>query len=133
MTSIEVETWRYVAVSAAVAVVGAPVGSVLGTRLHRQVLACIIYIIVTVTLITSFALVPQTPLLAGASVAIIFTGFGVFFGLTLLGQRLMNSICPQTEDEEERRSYGSSECSTETVTGTIIKPMDQGHLTISHL
>ena len=102
MTSIKPESYEYFAVAAVVVVVGAPVGSVLGTYLHRRIIAWIIYIIVAATLVTSFILVPQTPLLAGISVAIIVAGLFVFFGLTFLGEKVADTISlPETEYEED--------------------------------
>ena len=102
MTSIQTESFEYLAVAAVVVVVGAPVGVVLGTYLHRRLIAWIIYLILIAILITSFSIVPQTALLAGVSVAIIFAGLLVLFGLIFLGQKVLNTISlPETEDKED--------------------------------
>ncbi len=50
---------------------------------------CILLIILQVT---AFIIVPQTPLLTGVSVGIIVVCFVFFYILTLLGQRLMETI-----------------------------------------
>ena len=89
MGKISGRAFEYLAVSVPVVVVGAPLGSLLGTHFHRLVLAAFVYVIDTVALISAFCIVPQTPLLAGVSVAIIVVGFAFFFVVTKVGEKIM--------------------------------------------
>ena len=91
-TRISPEAWQFLAVCIPIVVIGAPLGSVLGTHFHRQVLASMIYIIDTVALISAFVLVRPTPVLAGISVGIILFGFLFFFLLTFIGHKLLGRI-----------------------------------------
>ena len=91
-TRISPEAWEFLAVCIPIVVIGAPLGSVLGTHFHRQVLASMIYIIDTVALISAFVLVRPTPVLAGISVGIILFGFLFFFLLTFIGHKLLGRI-----------------------------------------
>lgn len=98
MQAIHIEAFYYLAVCAPIVVLGAPLGSVIGSHFHRQVLACLIYILDTVALISAFAIVKLNRALMAASFGIIVSGF-IFFGfLSYLGNRLMRSI---TEDDED--------------------------------
>ena len=92
MMDVSVDAWQYFAVCVPVVVIGAPLGSVIGSHFHRQVLAALIYLLDTIALITAFIIVPQTPVLACVSVGIILIGFGFFFLLTVLGNKVLASI-----------------------------------------
>ena len=60
MSEVEPEAWEFLAVTLPIVVLGAPLGSLLGTHFHRQVLAASLYIVTTVSLIGAFVIVPQT-------------------------------------------------------------------------
>lgn len=95
--AVSAEAYYYLAVCVPIVVLGAPLGSVVGSHFHRQVLAGLIYLLDTVALISAYAIVPLTKALIGASVGIIVFGF-VFFGLiAYAGQKLMEGI----EEEKE--------------------------------
>jgi uncharacterized membrane protein YfcA len=83
------EAWEFLAVCVPVVVLGAPLGSVLGSHFHRQVLAAFVYVVDIAALVGAFALVPLSPALLGASVAIVVGGFAFFMMLTYAGHRLM--------------------------------------------
>ena len=89
MQEISVDAWEYLMVCIPIVVIGAPVGSLLGSHFHRLVLAFLVYAIDTAALIGAFAIVPQTPLLAGVSVGIIVVFFFFFILMTKAGSMLM--------------------------------------------
>ena len=95
--AISSEAYCYLAVCVPIVVLGAPIGSVIGSHFHRQVLASLVYISDTVALISAYAIVPVTKILIGLSVGIIAFGF-LFFGLmAYAGQRIMEGLEEQKE------------------------------------
>ena len=104
MGGIETEGWNYFFVCVPIVVIGAPLGSMLGSHFHRQVLAVLVYVLDSVALVSAFIIVPQNAMLAGGSVAIIVGGFIFFFILTKLGNKLMVRV--QKEELRERREKG---------------------------
>ncbi|CAH1772853.1 unnamed protein product, partial [Owenia fusiformis] len=97
---IHQDAWSYLAVTAEIVVVGAPLGSVIGTHFHRLVLAGFVYIIGTAALIGAFAIVrPLAPALVGLSVGIIVGAFIVFVCLTRAGQMLLSSVEEQENND----------------------------------
>jgi len=95
--AISSEAYYYLAVCVPVVVLGAPIGSVIGSHFHRQILATLIYILDTVALISGYAIVPLTKVLIGLSVGIIVFGF-LFFGLmAYAGQKIMEGLEEQKE------------------------------------
>ena len=108
---VSMEAWEYLAVCGEIVVFMAPLGSVLGTHFHRQVLAALVYVLDTAALITAFAIVHQTATLAGSSVGIIVGGFIFFFILTKIGNKLMDHIeAPKmNKDLESHRSPPAEE------------------------
>ena len=86
------EAFEFLAVCVPIVLTGAPIGSVIGTHFHRLVLAILIYIIDTVSLIGALCIVPQTPFLLGVTFAVIIFGFGIFFALTKLGQVILENV-----------------------------------------
>lgn len=97
-SNVSMETWEYTAVSAVVIVVGAPIGSFIGAHFRRQVIAWFIYLLVTLTLITSFVLIPQTPVLIGVSIGVILLGAGMFALLTYFGHILLEKYKRESEN-----------------------------------
>ena len=90
--AVSVEAYYYLAVCVPIVVLGAPVGSVIGSHFHRQILASLNYILDTVALITAYAIVPLTKALIVASVGIVALGF-LFFGLiAYAGQKIMEGV-----------------------------------------
>ena len=100
--AISTEAYYYLAVCVPIVVLGAPLGSVIGSHFHRQILATLVYILDTVALISAYAIVPLTKVLIGFSVGIIVFGF-LFFGLmAYAGQKIMEGI----EEGKERLLQG---------------------------
>ena len=96
--AVSTDAYYYLAVCVPIVVLGAPLGSVIGSHFHRQILASLIYILDTVALISAYAIVPLTSALIAASVGIIALGF-VFFGLiAYAGQKIMEGIEERKEE-----------------------------------
>ena len=110
MGDVSDEAWQYLAVCVPVVVIGAPLGSVIGSHFHRLVLAALIYLLDTIALVTAFIIVPQTPILASVSVGIIIIGFAFFYLLTKLGNRLLEST---PEDLRSPNTINHKEISTQ--------------------
>ena len=51
-TGVEPESWGYLIVCVPIVVIFAPLGSIISSHFHRQVLAFLIYILDTVALVT---------------------------------------------------------------------------------
>lgn len=90
--SVTIQAWNYIIVTAPVVMFMAPLGSILGTHFHRQVLAALIYILDTISLLTAFVIVPLSPALIGMSVGILIFGFAFFGVIAYAGQRMMENI-----------------------------------------
>ena len=98
MNAIHIDSYYYLAVCAPIVVLGAPLGTVIGSHFHRQVLASFNYLTDTVALISGFVIVKLDTILIGISVGIIAFGF-VFFGLLCyLGHRIMRNILADWEN-----------------------------------
>ena len=93
-------TWEYLIVSIPVVVIGAPIGSLIGSHFHRLVLAMLVCLLDLVALIGAFALVQQTTGLLIASFCIIGAGIMGFLLTALAGQYMMKGI-------EKREKEGS--------------------------
>ncbi|PFX18922.1 hypothetical protein AWC38_SpisGene16689 [Stylophora pistillata] len=103
--AVSAEAYHYLAVCVPIVVLGAPVGSVIGSHFHRQILASLIYLLDTVALISAFLIVPLSNALIMASVGIIAFGF-FFFGLiAYVGKRIMEGV----ENIRERQRQGCCE------------------------
>lgn len=96
--AVSADAYYYLAVCVPIVVLGAPLGSVLGSHFHRQVLAGLIYVLDTVALVSAYAIVPLTKALIGVSVGIIAFGFVFFGAITYAGQKIMEGI----EEEKEQ-------------------------------
>ena len=119
---VSAEAYYYLAVCVPIVVLGAPLGSVIGSHFHRQVLAGLIYVLDTVALVSAYAIVPLTKALIGASVGIIAFGF-VFFGLiTYAGQKIMEGIEEKKEQLPQTHVGAVEEKKVEVETGV------NGHL-----
>ncbi|CAJ0596860.1 unnamed protein product [Cylicocyclus nassatus] len=80
--------WEYAAVSVPVAVTMAPLGSFLGSHMHRQVLAAAIYILEAAALIGFLLTKPSTLLILQGAV-IILMSFAFFTVVARLGEKLI--------------------------------------------
>ena len=107
MQAVTQEAFDFVWVCVPIVVIGAPLGSVIGTHFHRLVLAALIYIIDIVALISAFVLVPLSPLLIGISVGIIVVGFIFFFIVTKVGERMLVNLTKEEErlEKEKKDAY----------------------------
>ena len=105
--AVSAEAYYYLAVCVPIVVLGAPLGSVIGSHFHRQILAGLNYVLDTLALISAYAIVPLTKALTGASVGIITFGFAFFGMITYAGQKIMEGIeknkeqLPQTQADAE--------------------------------
>ncbi|KAJ7353839.1 hypothetical protein OS493_032114 [Desmophyllum pertusum] len=107
--AVSADAYYYLAVCIPIVVLGAPLGSVIGSHFHRQALAGLIYVLDTVALISAYAIVPLTKALIGASVGIIAFGF-VFFGLiTYAGQKIMEEIEKGNEELQQMQINSEEE------------------------
>ena len=59
-TGVEPDAWGFLIVCVPIVVIFAPLGSILSSHFHRQVLASLIYILDTVALITALIVIPLT-------------------------------------------------------------------------
>ena len=110
--AVSADAYYYLAVCVPIVVLGAPLGSVIGSHFHRQVLAGLIYLLDTVALVSAYAIVPLTKALIGASVGIIVFGF-VFFGLiAYAGQKLMEGIEEEKEQLPQTQIHPADEKNT---------------------
>ena len=105
MRDISQEAFDFLAVCVPVVVVGAPLGSVIGSHFHRHILASFVYISDTIALISAFCLVKQNKKLLIMSFSIIITGFVFFVFITSIGERLMKKV--------EKRRVESLEANTQ--------------------
>ena len=95
--AVDTEAYYYLAVCVPIVVLGAPLGSLIGSHFHRQILASFVYITDTVALISAYVIVPLTKGLVGVSVGIIAFGFSFFGVITYAGHKIMAGI------EEEKK------------------------------
>nr|CDJ96699.1 Protein F26A1.8 [Haemonchus contortus] len=83
--------WEYAAVSVPVAVTMAPLGSFLGSHLHRQVLAGFIYVLEAASLV-GFLLTKPSPILILQGSFIILMAFAFFTFIAQIGQRIIKDV-----------------------------------------
>lgn len=101
MNGLEPDAWNFFVVCAPIVVVGAPLGALLSSFLHRQVLAGFIYVVDTVQLLGALYVVrPWThakcnkasrcdpPHLVATSIALFVCGVATFYGLRHCGKRI---------------------------------------------
>ena len=92
MGNISPLTWEYLAVCIPVVVIGAPLGSLIGSHFHRLVLAALVCLIDLAALIGAFALVKLTTALVIISICIIVGGLVFFVLIALAGQAVLRRI-----------------------------------------
>lgn len=81
------EAWKYLACCVPVVVFFGPLGSFLSSHFHRQVLACLIYILDVVALATALYVIPLDLTLGLLVGGLIAGGLIFFYGLSLIGER----------------------------------------------
>jgi len=106
-TGVEEEAWGYLIVCVPVVVIFAPLGSIISSHFHRQVLAALVYVLDTIALVTAFVVIPLTLELGIMSGCLLVGGFVIFFLMSKAGQRLLqlyekNSLNSSTATEEDR-------------------------------
>ncbi|KAG7165700.1 putative Sulfite exporter TauE/SafE-containing protein 2, partial [Homarus americanus] len=112
-TGMPQESWDYLYVVLPIATMFAPLGAFIGTHFHRLVLAACVYILNTATLVSAFAIVPQTPALTGGSVGLII-GTSVFFAFLF---KLGDHIKAKQEENMTQKISGEKK---NDVTGSYI-------------
>jgi len=88
-SGVEDESWSYMKVCIPIVVIFAPLGSIISSHFHRQVLAGLIYVLDTVALVTAFVVIPITLELGLMSGMLLAGGFVVFYCLSIAGQKLL--------------------------------------------
>jgi len=91
---VEEDAWGYLKVCAPVVVVFAPLGSIIASHFHRQVLAWLVYILDTVALVTAFVLLwNKIDLVLGIVCGLLLVvGALVFFLISLAGKRYIAAV-----------------------------------------
>lgn len=108
-TGVEPDAWGYLIVCVPIVVIFAPLGSILSSHFHRQVLAFLVYILDTVALITALIVIPVTLSLGIMCGCLLLGGFVFFFILSKAGERLMNSYYADDDvNETEEFENGSN-------------------------
>uniref|UniRef100_A0A1I7X2A1 MFS domain-containing protein n=1 Tax=Heterorhabditis bacteriophora TaxID=37862 RepID=A0A1I7X2A1_HETBA len=97
MGDISAMAWTYFSLSVPVSSITGPLGSFLGSHLHRQVIAGFVYILELLALIGFLLTKPSWQLIAVGG-CIIFGGFVFFSTITKAG----NYILRQIEEKEEK-------------------------------
>ena len=95
-TGVEEDAWGFLAVCVPIVVIFAPLGSIISSHFHRQVLAVLVYILDTIALVTAFVVIPITLHLGIMSGCLLLGGFLIFLLMSKAGQRLL-------EQEEQRQ------------------------------
>uniref|UniRef100_A0A914X9E7 Uncharacterized protein n=1 Tax=Plectus sambesii TaxID=2011161 RepID=A0A914X9E7_9BILA len=94
--------WEYWLCAAPVAALTGPMGSFLGSFVHRQTLACAVYLLETVAIIGGFIIVKPGIGLTIACAAIVIGGFGFFYCLSKIGIALLRTY----PDEKQKNIAG---------------------------
>ncbi|KAL6726086.1 hypothetical protein Aduo_008093 [Ancylostoma duodenale] len=105
--------WEYAAVSVPVAVTMAPLGSFLGSHLHRQVLAGFIYVLEAAALIGFLMTRPSTILILQGTIIIVMS-FGFFTSIAKVGQALIDDSDEQQQSETTNDAQQSKPLSAES-------------------
>jgi hypothetical protein len=100
MGGVDPDAFDFFLVCAPIVVVGAPLGSVIGSHFHRLVLAAFVYVTDFVQFIGALVVVQpwttkkttQPVLLSCLSFGIVIVGVGMFRMFTMFGMRLMQQV-----------------------------------------
>lgn len=104
-TGVEEDAWGYLIVCVPVVVIFAPLGSIISSHFHRQVLAALVYLLDTIALVTAFVVIPMTLELGIISGSLLVGGFVIFFLMSKAGQRLLQ----QYEKDSPEQLPGTQE------------------------
>ncbi|PIC37997.1 hypothetical protein B9Z55_010148 [Caenorhabditis nigoni] len=111
MGDIDIMAWRYFSVTVPISACGGPIGSFLGSHLHRQLIASFVYILEAIALIGFLFTKPGWQLITVGAVIII--GCFVFFSIvSKFGSILLERLDTQEAKEKELRKL--EEQKTET-------------------
>lgn len=99
-TGVEVDAWGYLIVCVPVVVVFAPLGSLIASHFHRQVLAALVYILDALALITAFIVIPLDLHLGIMSGSFLVGGLFLFLLMSKAGQKLV--ICYEKPDDSPK-------------------------------
>ncbi|UMM23505.1 hypothetical protein L5515_004188 [Caenorhabditis briggsae] len=111
MGDIDIMAWRYFSVTVPISACGGPIGSFLGSHLHRQLIASFVYILEAIALLGFLFTKPGWQLMTVGAVIII--GCFVFFSIvSKFGSILLERLDPQEAKEKELRKL--EEQKTET-------------------
>jgi len=100
-TGMEPEAWNYFKVCVPIVVGFAPLGSILASHFHRQVLAGLVYILDTVALVTAFIVIPITTEVAVMSGCLLAVGFAGFYCMGLAGKWLLETEQNKQKNREK--------------------------------
>lgn len=123
MGGVNEDAWGFLLVCAPIVVIGAPIGSFLGSHFHRLTLAGIIYFIDAAQLIGALVVVrpwsdlkTDTPLHLSITSLVMFIGGMVFFRLlAYFGLRFMSNIEAEKALELEEKGMADDSKQTESV------------------
>ena len=117
MNEVSMDAWSYFFVCIPIVVIGAPLGSIIGSHFHRQVLAAFVYITDTVQLVAALIIVQPwniSILLLITSILFIIGGALIFAIITKLGLTIMTNI--ENEQENKRKETLPSQSNKRTDT-----------------
>ena len=97
---MEPVAFNFLIVCVPIVVVGAPLGALVSSYLHRLVLAAFVYITDTTQFVAAFIIVPQTVILATTSVVVVLLGGALWTSITFIGGRLQKHVNSQLSEEE---------------------------------
>lgn len=83
---INVQNYWFAAIP--IVVIGAPLGTILCSKLHRSIIANSLIILILIEMITSFILIPLRPAIVGASCLSMIVFFALYYWLYRLGYML---------------------------------------------
>ena len=112
LEQVETEAWEFIGVTFPIVTIGAPLGSLLGTHFHREVLAASLYIVTTAALIGAYFIVPQTLTLYILSPCVMIGSCTIFGLLAYAGKRLLESIHDDPDDYETKKTMIDEKKST---------------------
>jgi uncharacterized membrane protein YfcA len=90
--TVHQDVWDLLYVCVPVVVIGAPLGSMFASRLHRRTLASFLYVTDTVQFVAAFCIVPLTAGLVGMSVGLVVIGAVGFWSMAACGARRLPPV-----------------------------------------
>ena len=89
MQEVSQDAWDYLAVCVPIVVIGAPMGSLVGSHFHRLVLAAVVCLLDVAAIVGAYAIIDLTTSLIILSVSIIVGGLIFFASITAIGGVLL--------------------------------------------